>query len=67
MLLCCAALLAVGCAHSGSRQSALHPAGPQSTALGTGITSLILFVPKEFPRRHWRDMIILVGSSMFLM
>lgn len=36
-------------------------------SLGIGITSLILFVPKRFPRRYWGQMLVLVGGSMVLM
>jgi NhaP-type Na+/H+ or K+/H+ antiporter len=36
-------------------------------SLGIGITSLVLFVPREFPQRHWREMLVLVTGSMLLM
>ncbi|HYE20198.1 MAG TPA: sodium:proton antiporter [Tepidisphaeraceae bacterium] len=36
-------------------------------SLAIAITSLILFVPKQFARRRWREMVVLVGGSMLLM
>ena len=36
-------------------------------SLGIGITSLILFLPKKFPRKCWGQMLILVAGGTLLM
>ncbi|HVL81641.1 MAG TPA: cation:proton antiporter [Actinomycetota bacterium] len=35
--------------------------------LGIGLVSVALRIPKEYPRRHWREMITLISLGMVLM
>lgn len=35
--------------------------------LGIGLVSVALRIPKAYPRRHWREMLVLVGAGMVLM
>lgn len=36
-------------------------------ALGIGLVGVALRIPSEFPRKHWRDMLTLIGAGMVLM
>lgn len=36
-------------------------------ALGIGLVGTALRVPREYPRRHWREMLTLIGLGMVLM